>query len=186
MKRCEWCLGNEMYIKYHDEEWGKPVYDDQVLFEFLVLESMQSGLSWLTILRKREHFKEAYDHFNPTIVAQYDEIKIDQLLDNKGIIRHRKKIESSINNAKRFLEIQKEFGSFNRYLWRFVEGIPIVNHYKQISEIPTTSPLSDLVSKELKKRGFQFLGSVTIYSYLQAIGIINDHIDSCFRKELTK
>ena len=182
MTRCDWCGTDELYIKYHDEEWGVPVHDERKHFEFLVLESAQSGLSWLTILRKRENYRKAYDNFDPQKVALYDEEKIQELLSNAGIIRNRMKIEASINNAKRFLEIEQEFGSFDAYIWHFVDNKPINNHYQSISEIPATSDLSDKVSKDFKKRGFKFLGSITIYSHLQATGIINDHLDSCFRK----
>ncbi len=182
MNRCDWCKSDELYTKYHDEEWGVPVHDDRKHFEFLVLESAQSGLSWLTVLRKRENYRLAYDNFDPEKVARYDDKKIDELLSNSGIIRNRKKIEASIVNAGKFLEIQKEFGSFDNYIWRFVNGEPVINSYQSISEIPATSALSDEISKDLKKRGFHFLGSVTVYAHIQAIGIVNDHIDSCFRK----
>lgn len=180
--RCDWCLGDEIYIKYHDEEWGIPVYDDQILFEFLVLESMQAGLSWITILRKRENFRKAFDHFDVQKVRQYDENKILELLNNPGIIRYRRKIEAAINNAKKFIEIQEEFGSFSTYLWNFVNHKQIINHFQNIHEVPTTSELSDLVASDLKKRGFKFLGSTIIYSYLEAVGVINDHIDTCIMK----
>jgi len=183
MNRCEWCTSDELYIKYHDEEWGVPVHDDRKQFEFLVLESAQAGLSWLTILKKRENYRAAYDNFDPVKVAAYDDKKIEALLSNPGIIRNRRKIESSINNARCFLEVQKEFGSFDKYIWKFVDYQPVINHYQNISEIPATSSLSDIISKDLKARGFRFLGSIVVYSHLQAIGIINDHIDSCFRKE---
>jgi 3-methyladenine DNA glycosylase len=182
MNRCDWCKSDDQYIKYHDEEWGVPVYDDRKQFEFLVLESAQSGLSWLTILRKRENYRIAYDNFEPEKVAAYDDKKIDELLSNQGIIRNRRKIEASINNARKFLEIQKEFGSFNNYIWKFVNQQPIMNSYQNISQIPATSALSDVISKDLKQRGFRFLGSITIYSHMQATGIVNDHVDSCFRK----
>ncbi|QVK17485.1 DNA-3-methyladenine glycosylase I [Mycoplasmatota bacterium] len=184
--RCDWCLGDELYIKYHDEEWGRPVYDDQTLFEFLVLESMQAGLSWITILRKRENFRKAFDYFNVLKVSQYDEAKILELLNNPGIIRYRRKIEAAINNAKMFIEIQKEFGSFSTYLWRFVNHKQIINHYQQIDDIPTTSKLSDLIASDLKKRGFKFLGSTIIYSYLEAVGVIDDHIETCIMKNRRK
>ncbi len=180
--RCDWCLGNELNIKYHDEEWGIPTHDDKTLFEFIVLESMQAGLSWITILRKRENFRQAFDDFDVIKISQYDENKILQLLNNPGIIRYRKKIEAVINNAQKFIEIQKEVGSFNTYIWRFVNYKPIINHYQFISEVPATSELSDLISADLKKRGFKFLGSTIIYSYLQAIGVIDDHIDTCIMK----
>lgn len=182
MNRCSWCGTDPLYIKYHDEEWGTPVHDDMKHFEFLVLESAQSGLSWITILRKRENYRTAYDGFDPEKVAAYTGDKINELLNNPGIIRNRMKIEASINNARKFLEIQKEFGSFDRYIWGFVDYQPIVNSYKEISEIPATSELSDRISRDLKARGFKFLGSVTVYSHIQAIGIVNDHVDSCFRK----
>ncbi len=182
MIRCSWCLSDELYIKYHDEEWGVPTHKDKILFEFLVLESMQSGLSWLTILKKRENFRKAFDNFDVSKVSKYDEEKMSQLLNNAGIIRNVLKIKAAVNNAKRFIEIQNEFGSFDNYLWKFVNNKPIINHYKDISENPVSSPLSDLISKDLKKRGFKFLGSITIYSYLQAVGVINDHIDNCCMK----
>ena len=184
MNRCDWCLSDEQYLKYHDEEWGVPVHDDRKQFEFLVLESAQAGLSWLTILRKRENYRLAYDNFEPEKVAAYDEEKIGELLLNPGIVRNRRKIEASVVNAQKFLEVQKEFGSFNAYIWKFVNNQPIVNSYERISEVPASSPLSDEVSKDLKKRGFHFLGTVIVYSHLQATGLINDHIDSCYRKRL--
>ncbi|MCX7709697.1 MAG: DNA-3-methyladenine glycosylase I [Clostridia bacterium] len=184
MERCDWCKSEDIYVQYHDEEWGVPVHDDQVHFEFLVLESAQSGLSWITILKKRENYRKAYDGFDPIKVAQYGEKKVNELLSNPGIIRNRSKIESSINNAKRFIEIQKEFGSFDRYIWSFVDHKPVVNRYEKVSEIPATSALSDQISKDLKKRGFKFLGSITIYSYLQAVGIVDDHINACCKKSL--
>lgn len=182
MNRCDWCQSDPIYIQYHDEEWGVPVHDDRKQFEFLVLESAQSGLSWLTILRKRENYRAAYDSFDPEKVAHYDEKKVEELLSNPGIIRNRRKIEASIVNAQKFLEIQKEFGSFDRYIWKFTDGKPVVNRCRTISEIPATSPLSDEISGDLKRRGFRFLGSITVYAHLQATGIVNDHIDSCFRK----
>ena len=182
MNRCDWCKSDDLYMKYHDEEWGVPVHDDRKQFEFLVLESAQSGLSWLTILRKRETYRVAYDNFEPEKVAAYDNEKVNELLLNPGIIRNRRKIEASINNARKFLEIQKEFGSFDSYIWKFVNQQPVINSYQNISEIPATSALSDVISKDLKQRGFRFLGSVTIYAHMQATGIVNDHVDSCFRK----
>ena len=181
MKRCEWCESSELYTKYHDEEWGAPVFDDQKHFEFLVLESAQAGLSWITILKKRENYRKAYDNFDPKKVARYTDVKKEKLLSNAGIIRNRLKIEASINNAKRFLEIQKEYGSFSDYIWSFTKGKPVVGKWESIKEIPARSELSDTISADLKKRGFKFLGSVIIYSHLQATGIINDHIKSCFR-----
>lgn len=186
MKRCPWCGTNELYVKYHDEEWGVPVHDDRKHFEFLVLESAQAGLNWLTVLKKRENYRIAYDNFDASIVSQYDENKIQELIQNEGIIRNRKKIEASINNAKLFLKIQQEFGSFDKYIWGFVHNKPVVNELDDISEIPATSELSDKVSLDLKKRGFKFLGSTIIYAHLQATGIINDHLTSCFRYEELK
>jgi DNA-3-methyladenine glycosylase I len=185
MNRCPWCGTDPLYIKYHDEEWGEPVHDDIKHFEFLVLESAQAGLNWLTILRKRENYRKAYDGFDPNKVAQYDENKLNELLQNEGIIRNRKKIEASINNAKKFLQIQKEFGSFDKYIWRFVDNKPAINQPQDISQVPATSELSDKVSKDLKARGFKFLGSTTVYAHLQATGIINDHLVSCFRHSST-
>lgn len=181
MIRCPWCEGDQLYIKYHDEEWGVPNHDDRKHFEFLVLESAQAGLSWITILRKREGYRSAYNNFNPVIVAGFDDKKVEELLRNEGIIRNRLKIEASINNAKRFIEIQKEFGSFDEYIWKFVDFKPIVNTWESISEIPAKTELSVAISKDLKKRGFKFLGPVIVYSHLQATGLINDHIVDCFR-----
>lgn len=181
MKRCDWCGDDPLYIKYHDEEWGVPVHDDKIHFEFLVLESAQAGLSWITVLKKRENYRKAYDGFDPAKVAKYDDSKVEELLSNTGVIRNRKKIEASINNAKCFLEIQKEFGSFDRYIWGFVDNKPVKNSWGDISEVPATSELSDTVSKELRKRGFKFLGSTIIYAYLQATGLINDHLVGCIK-----
>lgn len=179
MVRCPWCESSNLYRKYHDEEWGKPVYDDRTHFEFLVLESAQSGLSWITILKKRENYRVEYDNFNPDIVALYNEDKILKMLENPGIVRYRKKIESSINNAKEFLKIQKEFGSFNEYIWSFTEKKIIKNSWITLNEVPAKTELSDTIAKDLKKRGFKFLGSTTVYSYLQAVGIVNDHLVEC-------
>ncbi len=181
MKRCSWCENDELYIKYHDEEWGVPVFDDRKQFEFLVLESAQAGLSWLTILRKRESYRKAYDNFNPITVAKFDDRKIEELMKYEGIIRNEKKIRASVNNAKRFIEVQKEFGSFSKYIWKFVDYKPIINSWKNESEIPAKTELSEAISKDLKKRGFEFIGPVIIYSHLQATGLINDHIIDCFR-----
>jgi len=181
MNRCTWCGNDELYIKYHDEEWGVPVHDDKKHFEFLVLESAQAGLNWLTILRKRENYRKDYDSFDYNKVAIYDENKINELMQDAGIIRNRKKIEASINNAKCFIEIQKEFGSFDNYIWGFVNNSPVVNNWHDISEVPATSELSDKVSKDLKSRGFKFLGTTIVCAHLQATGIINDHLVSCFK-----
>ncbi len=181
MERCPWPGTDELYIRYHDEEWGVPVHDDLTHFEFLVLESAQAGLSWLTILRRRENYRTAYHHFDPHRVASFTDEDLTRLLGDAGIIRNRLKIKSSIGNARRFLEVQKEFGSFDRYLWSFVDGKTVVNHWEDISQIPPKTELSDQVSKDLKKRGFSFVGSTIIYSHLQAVGVVNDHIVSCFR-----
>lgn len=181
LNRCPWCGNDELYVKYHDEEWGVPVHDDKKHFEFLVLESAQAGLSWLTILRKRENYRKAYDGFDPAMVARYDEKKIDELMHNPGIIRNRRKIESSINNARCFLKIQEEFGSFDNYIWSFVDNKPVKNHWTDISQLPARSELSDRISRDLQARGFRFLGSIIIYSHLQATGLINDHLVNCFK-----
>ncbi|GKU26231.1 DNA-3-methyladenine glycosylase I [Clostridium folliculivorans] len=182
MNRCSWCGNDELYTKYHDEEWGVPVHDDKKHFEFLVLESAQAGLSWITILRKRENYREAYDDFDAIKVSQYDEKKIEELLSNAGIIRNRRKIEASISNAKEFLKIQNEFDSFDNYIWSFVSNKQIINHWDNLSQLPSNTDLSDRISKDLKKRGFKFLGTTIVYSYLQAVGIIDDHIDTCFKR----
>ncbi len=178
-KRCKWVdLKSEIYIAYHDNEWGVPVYDDRILFEMLILESFQAGLSWITILKKREAFKKAYDNFDYNKVINYDEDKINELLENKDIIRNKNKIKSSISNAKIFVKIQEEYGSFSNYIWSFTNGEIIKNKDDKLN---TTSPLSDKVSMDLKKRGMKYVGSTIIYSYLQAIGIINDHEIDCFK-----
>ncbi|WBW99155.1 DNA-3-methyladenine glycosylase I [Oceanirhabdus sp. W0125-5] len=184
MRRCEWVGDEEIYINYHDEEWGKPVHDDKVHFEFIVLESAQSGLSWITILKKRENYRKAYDDFDVNKVCEYSEERINELLKNEGIVRNRRKIEASINNAKRFIEIQQEFGSFDNYIWRFVGGNPLINKLKDISELPAMTELSDVIAKDLKKRGFKFLGSITVYSYMQAVGLVNDHIIGCCSRDV--
>jgi len=180
-KRCGWPGADQLYIDYHDNEWGTPVHDDRKIFEFLLLESAQAGLSWITILRKRENYRQALDGFDPEKIALYDSKKVEELLQNPGIIRNRKKIESAINNARRFLEVRKEFGSFDKYIWSFTGGRPIVNSWKELKELPAVSPESDKLSKDLKKRGFKFLGSTTCYAHMQATGMVNDHITGCFR-----
>ncbi|MBU3128219.1 DNA-3-methyladenine glycosylase I [Clostridium tagluense] len=181
MDRCDWCGNDPLYMKYNDEEWGVPVHEDRKHFEFLILESAQAGLSWITILRKRENYRKAYDDFDFNKIAQYDDEKVIELIQNKGIIRNKLKIAASINNAVMFIKIQEEFGSFDAYIWAFVDNSPIINHWDSIANVPATSELSDKVSKDLKKRGFKFLGSTITYAHLQATGIINDHIKSCFR-----
>ncbi len=179
--RCGWVdLSKPDYIAYHDDEWGQPVHDDRVLFEFIVLESAQAGLSWYTILRKRDGYRRAFDHFDPTIIAQYDEQKIAELLQNDGIIRNRLKIHATIQHARSFLEIQKEFGSFDAYLWAFVGGKTIHQAYENLSDYPTHTAESDTLAKDLKKRGFKFMGTTTCYAYMQAVGLVNDHIKDCF------
>ena len=181
-KRCGWApLDNTLYVKYHDEEWGVPVHDDRMLFEFLLLEGFQAGLSWITILRKRENYRRAFDNFDAKKIEKYDAKKIEKLMQNSGIVRNRRKIESAITNAKAFLEVQKEFESFNNYIWGFVDGKPIVNKWKIMKEIPANTELSEKISKDLKRRGFKFVGSTIIYAYMQATGMVNDHTVDCFR-----
>lgn len=181
-KRCDWVKNkSELYVKYHDEEWGVPVYDDRILFEFLILEGAQAGLSWSTILKRRAGYREAFADFDPQKVAQFDERKIQELLQFDGIIRNQLKIRGAVKNAKLFLEVQREFGAFSTYIWQFVDNKPIVGNWKTQDEIPTTSPESDALSKDLKKRGFKFVGSTIMYAYMQACGLVNDHILACFR-----
>lgn len=185
--RCAWCENTfDEYIRYHDEEWGVPVHNDQKQFEFLVLESAQAGLSWSTILKKRAGYREAFANFDVEKVARFDEMKIRQLLSNSDIIRNELKIRSAVNNAQRFIEIQEEFGSFDEYIWSFVGGKPIQNEWEEMSQIPATSELSDNLSKDIKKRGFKFLGSTIIYAHMQATGLVNDHVVSCFRHQEIK
>lgn len=183
MRRCPWCERTDIERAYHDNEWGVPVFSDEKQFEFLVLESAQAGLSWLTVLRKRENYRRLYDGFDPEKVARYGEEKIQELMSDSGIIRNRKKIEASINNAARFLEIRDEFGSFSDYLWGFTGGVPVINAWEELSEIPASTELSVTVSRDLKKRGFRFMGPIIVYSHLQATGVVNDHLVSCFRYE---
>lgn len=183
MQRCSWCRGDELYIKYHDQEWGVPVFDDRKLFEFLVLEAAQAGLSWLTILKKRENYRAAYTGFDPEVVAGFSEQELEGLLKHQGIIRNERKIRASIHNARRFLEVQAEFGSFSTYLWRFVDYRPVVNNWQSEKEIPAQTALSEAVAADLKKRGFQFVGPIIIYAYLQATGLVNDHIITCLRHQ---
>ncbi|HEU0136143.1 MAG TPA: DNA-3-methyladenine glycosylase I [Flavobacterium sp.] len=182
--RCKWCVGDQLSEQYHDFEWGVPVYDDRKLFEFLVLETFQAGLSWITILRKRENFRNAFDGFDYIKVAQYNEEKIQQLMNDAGIIRNQLKIRAAVSNAIAFIEAQKEFGSFSNYIWKFTNGEPVVNKWKFHSEIPATTPLSDEVSKSMKKRGFKFVGSTVIYAHMQATGMINDHVLDCWKRNL--
>ena len=179
MKICDWVSTDELYIKYHDEEWGKPVYDDATIFEFLVLESFQAGLSWITVLKKRENFRKAFDAFDYEKIVTYNDQKVEELMQDAGIIRNRLKILATINNAQRFMDIQKEFGSFSEHIWSFVNGKPIQNNFKTIKEVPVTTEISDKLAKELKKRGFKFLGSTVVYAHMQATGMVNDHILDC-------
>ena len=178
--RCSWCEKDDLYRAYHDNEWGKPVYNDETIFEFLVLESFQAGLSWYTILKKRENFKLALDDFNYRKIAEYTDEKTEELMQNPGIIRNRLKILATVNNAKRFLEVQKEFGTFSEYIWSFVNGKPIINHPKTLKDVPATSEISDALAKDLKKRGFKFLGSTVVYAHMQATGMVNDHLLDCW------
>lgn len=180
-QRCFWVTESKLYQDYHDFEWGKPVYDDQILFEFLILESFQAGVSWTTILNKRENFRQAFDNFDYKKIAKYSEDKFNELMQNKGIIRNRLKIKSAISNAHLFMEIQKEFGSFSKFIWSYVGGKPMVNHFHNREEVPATTPISDKLSKDLKKRGFKFTGSTIMYAYMQAIGMVNDHTIDCFK-----
>lgn len=186
IKRCGWLHYNgraasDLYVSYHDEEWGVAVHDDQLLFEFLILEGAQAGLSWETVLKKRANYRISYDHFDPQIVAHYDETKQQELLQNEGIIRNRLKIEASITNARHFLEIQQEYGSFNHYIWQFTEHKTLQNHWPSLKDVPATTKESDAMSKDLKKRGFTFVGSTICYAFMQAIGMVNDHTTDCFR-----
>ncbi len=180
--RCNWCIsGGELYQNYHDNEWGVPIIDDNKIFEYLTLESAQAGLSWLTILKKRENYRSAFCNFDPKLVAKFDQKKIDELMQNVGIIRYRPKIEAAVNNAKKFLEIQKEFISFSNYMWKFVENKPIVNFHKNLKDLPAKTEISEKFYKDLKKRGFKFLGPTTCYAHMQATGMVNDHLVECFR-----
>lgn len=179
--RCAWCGNDPLYVEYHDTEWGVPIFDDDKLFEFLILETFQAGLSWITVLRKRENFRRAFDHFDYKKIARYDEKKFDSLLQDEGIIRNKLKIKATITNARAFMEVQKEFGSFSKYIWQFIDGKPIKNKYNKMSELPANTILSDTISADLKKRGFKFVGSTVIYAHMQATGMVNDHLTSCFR-----
>ena len=180
-KRCGWCEGDPLYEAYHDQEWGVPLYDDLKLFEFLILETFQAGLSWITVLRKRENFRAAFDAFDYSKVARYDATKFDALINNKGIIRNKLKIKAAISNAQAFIKIRKEFGSFSNYIWAFVNGIPKKNKVKNYKKAPANTPLSDQISKDLKSRGFKFVGSTVVYAHMQATGMVNDHEVDCFR-----
>jgi DNA-3-methyladenine glycosylase I len=180
MNRCSWCEKDDLYRNYHDNEWGKPVYDDATIFEFLILETFQAGLSWYTVLAKRENFRKAFDNFDYTKIAQYSDDKMNALAEEVGIIRNKLKIKATVSNAQAFMMIQKEFGTFSKYIWNFVDGKPITNKLKTLKDVPSTSPISDALSKDLKKRGFKFVGSTVIYAHMQATGMVNDHVQDCF------
>ena len=186
LKRCGWCIGDPLYEAYHDNEWGVPVYQDDRIFEFLILETFQAGLSWITILRKRENFREALDGFDYKKIATYSEDKINELLQNPGIIRNKLKVKATVTNAIAFMEVQEEFGSFSNYIWSFVDGSPIHNRVENYKNAPANTEISDLLSKDLKKRGFKFVGSTVVYAHMQATGMVNDHEVSCFRYEQVK
>lgn len=181
--RCAWCEKDDLYRNYHDHEWGKPVYDDATIFEFLILETFQAGLSWYTILAKRENFRQAFDQFDYQKIANYSEEKIASLIENTGIIRNKLKIRAAVSNAQAFMNIQEEFGSFSKYIWGFIDGKPIDNKFKSLSEVPATTPISDALSKDLKKRGFKFTGSTVMYAHMQATGMVNDHVIDCFTRK---
>lgn len=180
LKRCEWAGNDPLYIAYHDNEWGKPVHDDRLLFEALILDGAQAGLSWITILRKRENYRKAFDNFDAVKIAEYNENKISELLQNPGIVRNRKKIEATVTNARAYLKVKEEFGTFDSYIWSFTGGKPIINNWETVGEVPATSPESDAMSSDLVKRGFKFVGSTICYAFMQAEGMINDHIIGCF------
>ncbi len=180
--RCKWCVGIPIYEAYHDHEWGVPVYDEQKLFEFLILETFQAGLSWITILKKRENFRLAFDQFDYQKIALYNETKIQELLQDSGIIRNQLKVRSAVANAIAFMEVQQEFGSFSKYIWQFTDGKPIINTPQHLKEVPATTPLSDAISKDLKKRGFKFVGSTVVYAHMQATGMVDDHVADCWKR----
>jgi DNA-3-methyladenine glycosylase I len=180
--RCKWCVGIPIYEAYHDHEWGVAVYDDQKLFEFLILETFQAGLSWITILKKRENFRLAFDQFDYQKIALYNETKIQELLQDSGIIRNQLKVRSAVANAIAFMEVQQEFGSFSKYIWQFTDGKPIINTPQHLKEVPATTPLSDAISKDLKKRGFKFVGSTVVYAHMQATGMVDDHVADCWKR----
>lgn len=180
IKRCQWVSDDPLYIDYHDKEWGRPVYDDRTLFEFLILEGAQAGLSWITILKKRERYRQVFANFNAEKIARFSEKKIESLLQDPGIIRNRLKVNAAVTNAQQFLAVCDEYGNFKDYIWSFVDGEPITNHFKRHQDIPVSTPISDAMAKDLKKRGFKFVGTTICYAYMQAVGMVNDHITSCF------
>ena len=181
VQRCDWVTEDSIYKEYHDNEWGKPVYDDKILFEFLLLEGFQAGLSWITILKKRENFRKAFDDFDYEKIANYTEDKLEQLQNDKGIIRNKLKIKSAVTNAQAFLKVREEFGSFSDYIWGFINHQSIINQFKNHNEVPASTELSDTISKDLKKRGFKFVGTTIIYAFMQAVGMVNDHTEKCFK-----
>ena len=182
-QRCAWCEKDDLYRNYHDNEWGKPVYDDETIFEFLILETFQAGLSWYTVLAKRENFRKAFDNFDLLKVANYSEDKMAELAEDAGIIRNKLKIKATVTNAQAFIKVQEEFGTFSKYIWGFVDGKPIDNHPKTLSEVKATTPISDALSKDLKKRGFKFVGSTVMYAHMQATGMVNDHVMDCWTRK---
>lgn len=183
LPRCPWCHGDPLYERYHDEEWGEPVRDDQKMFEFLLLETFQAGLSWITILRKRENFRQAFDHFDYERIARYDDMKIKELLQNTGIIRNKLKIASAVTNAKAYLEVIDTHGSFCTYIWDFVGGKPLINSFESMKEVPATTQLAETISKDLKRKGFKFVGPTVVYAHMQATGMVNDHLLGCFKRK---
>ena len=185
-KRCTWCGDDELYVRYHDEEWGVPLYDDDTLFEFLMLEGAQAGLAWITVLRKREGYRAVFDGFDANKIARYTDRKLDKLLQDARIIRNRLKVYSARQNARAFLQVQEEWGSFSDYMWHFVDGKPIQNRWKSMKQLPASTPLSDAISRDLKKRGFNFVGSTIVYAHMQATGMVNDHTTDCFRHKECK
>ena len=180
-KRCGWCEGNALYTKYHDQEWGVPTFNDRILFEFLILETFQVGLSWITILKKRNNFKKSFDYFDYNKISKYDFNKEEKLINDTSIIRNKSKIKASINNSKSFIKIKESMGSFSNYIWDFISGEPIINSFQKLNEIPAYTVLSEKISKDLKQKGFRFVGPTVVYSYMQATGMVNDHLESCFR-----
>ena len=185
-KRCSWCLGDPLYMAYHDTEWGVPLYDEQKLFEFLILETFQAGLSWITVLKKRENFRAAFDQFDYTKIENYTASKVEALMNNPNIIRNRLKIKATISNAKAFIKIQQEEGSFSTYIWRFLDGKPLQNQFNSNKEIPAYTALAETISKDLKRRGFKFIGPTVVYAHMQATGMVNDHVTDCFRYKEVK
>ncbi|MDF1780813.1 MAG: DNA-3-methyladenine glycosylase I [Alcanivoracaceae bacterium] len=180
-QRCPWCGNDPLYQDYHDNVWGVPVHDDTTLFEFLLLEGAQAGLSWITVLRKRENYRAAFDGFDATKIARYTDKRVEKLLQNPGIIRNRLKVQSAVSNARAFLEVQAQFGSFDRYMWDFVDGRPIINHFESMKDVPASTPIAEALSKDLKKRGFRFVGPTIVYAHMQATGMVNDHLVGCYR-----